>query len=553
MNKKKRILVSTDASFLSSGFGVYAKEILSRFHNSDQYEVAELSCYATTTSGGLKSIPWKVYPNAVESKDQRYANYKSNSINQFGLWRFNKVCAHFKPDIVLTWTDYWMYSYQETSPFRPYFNWIQMPMVDSAPQKTEWLYTYINADMIIPYTEWAKKTLIDACGPKLKIYNKPANAGINTTEFFPVENKSEHKQKILGFDGDIIGCVMRNQRRKLFADTMISFRSYLNKLIESGDTEKYNKTFLYLHTSYPEESGWDIPSLLLEYNLLDKVYFSYVCRNCKSYFPSKFKNAVSTCPRCNQLTAFLPNVSVGVDTKQLNEVYNLFDLFLQNSIAEGFGVPQLEAAACGVPFASVDYSAMTEIAENLYGFKIPIIRMFRELETNADRAYPDNSFVTNLIYDFFNKYSYDYKKELSTKTRNACVAKYTWDNVYSVWKDCCDIIMTQNTKKPWSQNNLMDTNHGSMKVPPNLNPKEFVEYVCNNIINDHYLANSAIMKTLIKDLSTKLVTKNGIMQSFDHNKTIEVLQNFLTNKMTCAEIMQKIDYLNEDYLNVSNK
>lgn len=547
MSKKKRILVSTDASFLSSGYGIYAKEILSRFHNSNEYEVAELGCYATISNKEIKNIPWKFYPNAVDGNDQRYSNYKSNSINQFGLWRFNKVCAHFKPHIVLTWTDYWMYSYQETSPFRNYFTWIQMPMVDSAPQRIEWLYTFRNADILIPYTEWAKKVLQDSCGPTINLFPMPANAGINKEEFFAVDNKVTHKINTLGFDGDIVGCVMRNQRRKLFADTMLSFRNYLNKLLDANLIDKYRKTFLYLHTSYPEESGWDFPALLLEYNLLDKVYFSYICRSCRHYFPSKFRNAICSCPKCGKMTASLPSVAVGVDSATLNKIYNTFDLFLQNSIAEGFGMPQLEAAACGVPFAAVDYSAMTEIVENLHGFKIPVLRMFRELDSNADRAYPDNQFITNLMYDFFNRYSEEYKKEISLKTREACIRKYTWDNVYRVWKECCDSVVID-SKKSWDKDKLTKTNHANMKVPPDLNPKEFIEYICYNVINDHNLVNTAIIKNLIKDLSTKIVAKNGMIQSFDYKKTTDVLESLLNNKIVCGEILDKINSLSEDYL-----
>lgn len=547
MSKKKRILVSTDASFLSSGYGIYAKEILSRFHNSGEYEVAELGCYATVNNKEIKNIPWKFYPNAVDGNDQRYTAYKANAANQFGMWRFNKVCAHFKPHIVLTWTDYWMYSYQEASPFRNYFSWIQMPMVDSAPQRIEWLYTFRNADILIPYTEWAKKVLLESCGTKINLYPRPANAGINKDEFFPVENKEDHKKQIFGFDADIVGCVMRNQRRKLFADMMLSFRGYLNRLLETNNIEKYNKTFLYLHTSYPEESGWDLPALLLEHNLLDKVYFSYICRSCHTYFPSKFKNAIASCPKCGKLTASFPSVALGVTSDTLNKIYNTFDIFIQNSIAEGFGMPQLEAAACGIPFASVDYSAMSEIVDNLHGFKIPVYRMFRELESNADRAYPDNAYLTNLLYDFFNKYSYEHKKEISLKTREACLRKYTWDNCYSVWKECCDEASTNN-KLSWEKDKVTITNHSSIKVPPDLNPKEFIEFICYNIINDHNLANSAIIKTLIKDLSTKLVAKNGMIQSFDHKKTTDILESFLNNKVVCAEILAKIKDLNEDYL-----
>lgn len=550
MNKTKpKILVVTDSSFLSSGYGIYAKEILTRFHNSGEYEVAELGCYATTKNPKILDIPWKFYPNAVENNDERYKAYSSSPQNQFGAWRFNRVCAHFQPDIVLTWTDYWMYSYQEISPFRNYFYWIQMPMVDSAPQKIEWLYTYRNADMIIPYTEWAKKVLIDSCGNNIKIFDKPANAGINSWEFFPVSDKIEHKKNIMGFNGDIIGCVMRNQRRKLFADMMIAFKNYLARLYNENKTDKAENTFLYLHTTFPEANGWDLPSLLVEYELLDKVYFSYVCRSCNKYFPSKFKGAVAPCPHCEHRASIFPSVSQGVTTKDLNDIYNLFDIFIQSAIAEGFGIPQLEAAACGVPFASVDYSAMTEVAENLNGFKIPVHKKFREIETNADRVYPDNDYITQLMYDFFNTFSDQHKKELSNKTKEACVNKYSWDNVYSIWKICCDnMIKTGSQKLSWQEDRDFSTNHAEMKVSRNLTPKEFVEFICYNIINEPYLLSTSPVKMIIRDLNSKLIAKNNILQNFDYNQAAEILDSMIHNKIGCGLMLKTIKSSNEDFL-----
>ena len=126
---KKRLFVANDSSFIASGFGVYGKELLTRLHNSGKYEVAELGCYADCGRAEIKNIPWKFYPNAVGVNDSRMEAYKSNGINQFGLWRFNRAILDFKPHIVFDVRDYWMSSYQETSPYRRHFNWVLMPNI----------------------------------------------------------------------------------------------------------------------------------------------------------------------------------------------------------------------------------------------------------------------------------------------------------------------------------------------------------------------------------------------------------------------------------------
>jgi len=533
---KKRVFIANDASFIASGYGVYGKEILTRLHNSGKYEVAELGCYTDCSRPEIKSIPWKFYPNAVATDDKTFNAYKNNPSNQFGAWRFNRAILDFKPHIVFDVRDYWMSAYQESSPYRRHFHWALMPTVDSAPQKTEWYYTFVNADVVIPYTDWAKKTLIAGGGNRLNIFPKIANAGINSNEFYPIENKREHKIKYFGEDYDIVGLVMRNQKRKLIPDVLLAFKNYLNKI---KGTNKYNKTYLYLHTSYPEENGWDLPNLLLEFGLLNKTYFTYTCRSCKKCFPSKFNNALIKCQRCNtENAACFASVANSVSTESLNEIYNLFDIFLQYAICEGFGMPQVEAAACGLQIASVDYSAMTEIVENLNGIKIPVKRFFRELETNADRAYPDNDFTTNLLYKFFNNTSEETKALNSKKIREKCLSIYTWDNVYKVWDECFDQLNVDN-KVPWDTKQKFVTNHENMTVPGNLNPREFVEYICSSVINEPYLIKTAGIQQIIRDLNSKIIARNGSIKGFSFKDAVSLLEQHLNNKVAAEEMRQK--------------
>ena len=544
---KKKILIANDASFLASGYGVYGKEILSRLHNSGKYEVAELGCYATTSNTEIKNIPWKFYPNAVNTDDKRLDQYKANGANQFGAWRFNRAILDFKANIIFDVRDYWMYSYQETSPFKKHFNWVIMPTVDSAPQRPEWLYTFSNADIVVPYTDWAKKVLTESCGSNINLFPKIANAGINPDEFYPIENKEQHKINILGENKYVVGAVMRNQKRKLFADLFEVFRKYLDKLKSESKVDIYNKSILYLHTSYPEDNGWDFPTLLLEYNLLDKVYFSYVCRNCKHFFPSKFQNTIINCPNCKKGAASFCSVSNPASTAQLNTVYNLFDIFLQYAVCEGFGIPSIEAASCGIPIALVDYSAMTEIAEKLGGIKIPVKKLFREMETNANRAYPDNDFVVDLLYKYFINTNQESKNKWGAETRQKCCEIYTWDNVYKVWEEVFDSIDI-NSKLPWDAP-ISPTNHESIKVPPNLNSREFIEYICHNVINDANLINTAFIQTLIKDMQARLVARNGTTYVLDYNKAVSSLEGIMNNKIALEQMRTNPQLqASEDYL-----
>lgn len=531
---KKRIFLVNDASFLNTGYSIYGREILTRLQKNPNFEVAELGCFCDNNNPEIKNIPWRFYPNGVAGDDSRITNYRANHMNKFGLWRFNRCLADFKPHIVFDIRDYWMFSYQETSPYRKYFHWIVMPATDSAPPKVEWLYTYNNADVVVPYTKWAQNVLSRYCGKNINLFPKIANAGINPEEFYPIAHKKQHKINTFGQDISVVGTVMRNQKRKLFPDLMIAYKQYLNRIKES-DPELYNRSYLYLHTSYPEDSCWDLPSLLLEHGLLHKTYFTYVCRQCKEFFPSKFQSPMQQCKKCNAGIATIASPAYSVNTEQLNQIYNFFDLFVQYAICEGFGMPQVEASACGVPIASVDYSAMTEIADTLNGYKIPVQRTFRELETNADRVYPDNSYTTNLFYDFFVNNTEEFRIAKGEEIRNFCINYYTWDKVYEVWEECFNQVDI-NAKQSWlSPENITD-NHKKNKVPKNLTDTEFVEYICNNIINNPDLINTAAIQSLIRDLSNGLVFRDGNISTINKNHGVQFLEGYINNEISCEKM-----------------
>lgn len=249
----------SEASFLSSGFGTYAKEILSRLHKTNKFDIAEFASYAVVNDSRDRDIPWKFYANAVRENDPRYQEYMSRQDNQFGRWRLEKVLLDFKPDVVIDVRDYWMSYYESISPLRKYFHWILMPTVDSAPQQEEWIDTYINADAIFTYSDWGADII------KKQSYNKinyidTASPGVDLSVFKMLDNKTEIKLELgIPEDSIIIGSVMRNQKRKLFPELLFSFRKLLDRL-EVEDPEKAKKIYLYLHTSYPD-AGWDLPEI----------------------------------------------------------------------------------------------------------------------------------------------------------------------------------------------------------------------------------------------------------------------------------------------------
>lgn len=527
---KRRILIANDAHWLGTGYGVYGKELLTRLHNTGKYEIAELCCYATKEMCEKMDAPWKLYGNAVslDKPQELKQKYSSNPTNSFGLWSFDQALLHFKPDIVFDIRDYWMYAFQETNTFRKYFKWIVMPTVDSAPQSKDWLITFTNMDYVIPYTKWAYDTLESQCRSTIKLFPHIANAGVDLEAFKPPEDKKEVKKRLFrNENASVTGCVLRNQKRKLVPNILKAYRNYLDRLIAEGNIELYNNSYLYLHTTYPESSGWNLPELLLEFKMLDKTIVTTCCTNCGSAYPSKFHEAVIPCINCKEQSAVLPSVSNPIKTEVLSQIYQSFDLFLQVAICEGFGMPQIEAAACGVPIASVNYSAMSEIVTKLEGYHIPLRNMFREMETQADRAMPDDDAITSIIYHFFSLSDAE-KTAKSQRTRELCEKYYSWDNVASVW-DMALSAVDISDNIPWDSP-PRETKMNE-KIPGGLSASEFVDYIASEIIQEPWLSETALFIRMKKELANGY-RSSGMPMPISHQNVVSALEVFMNNKIS---------------------
>ena len=163
MARKKRVLFISEASYLNTGYAKYSKEVISRLHKSGKYDVAEMSTYGSAKDSRRSQIPWKNYPLLPdpENKGQLEA-YGANANNQFGSWRFERICLDFEPDIVLTIRDYWMDAFVYHSPYRRLFNWCWMPTVDASPQNPEWIDLFCDADYVLTNSDrdWETKASI---------------------------------------------------------------------------------------------------------------------------------------------------------------------------------------------------------------------------------------------------------------------------------------------------------------------------------------------------------------------------------------------------------
>lgn len=542
---KLKILMCSEASFLNSGFGTYTKELLSRLHKTNKYTIAEFASYGFVNDPRDKDIDWIYYANAVREGDPRHAEYMSRGDNQFGRWRFEKVLLDFRPDIVIDIRDYWMTAYQAKSPLRPYFHWILMPTVDSEPQQEDWIDTFLSANAIFTYSDWGAEVLNKQSSGKIN-YIGTTSPGVDLNVFTIKDRNSIKEQFGLSQDSMIIGSVMRNQKRKLIPELFISFRQVLDEL-SNTDPSLGSNLFLYLHTSYPD-MGWDIPELLKDTRLANKVLFSYICKNCRNVSCSVYSGVQTVCKKCMHKSCCMPSVTDGFTQNDLSNIYNLFDLYVQYSICEGFGMPQVEAGACGVPIATVNYSAMCDIIKKLNAYPVNIQTKFKELETKAFRVYPDNNNLVSIILRFISM-SESERNAKRVETRKLTEQNYCWDQIAKKWENYFDKLDAQGYRSNWNAAPKMISNLSKNSFSGKPQNLEFMASSCTNGLKNDSMIGSCTMLTMLKDADYGF-TQTGPMQvvPFGQKNIQDYIDQLIANNNNAEQARSQNIKFDEDFI-----
>jgi len=495
--RKKRILFCSEATFLNTGYATYTREILRYLYATGKYDIAELASYGERNDPRASQIPWQYYgvmPN-IESEPkatkEEIDKYHSNPVNQFGEFVFESVCLDFRPDIVCDIRDFWMLDFADRSPYRPLFKWCIMPTVDARPQARQWIATYQSADACLSYSDWAGGILSGQSGGKINyLGSAPPSAH---SAYQPVDNRDAIRER-LGIDKDakIIGTVMRNQRRKLYPDLFAAFRKFL-------DLSQDKNCLLYCHTSYPD-LGWDIPELLQQHQLSAHVMFTYICPQTKKPFSSLFKGAVTQSPYTGQYGSTLSSVKNGVEYEHLAEIMNVFDLYVQYANCEGFGLPQVEAAACGVPVMGTDYSAMESVLRKLKGTPIKPKALYKELETGCFRAVPDNDLAAQKFLEFFEQPK-SMRRKIGFETRKAFEEHYQWHYSGKKWEDYFDSVKLPDANQSWeSPPRIKQSEPKPEKIPDDVPTGDIAKWLIGKVLCEPERINTFFESRLTRDL-----------------------------------------------------
>ena len=193
----------------------------------------------------------------------------------------------------------------------------------------------------------------------------------------------------------IVGVVARNQGRKMLDRTLISFQKVAKQIPDA---------ILLLHSDkYDPATYFNMDVLMAELGITNRVFFTGT------------------------------NYIKGFNYKQMNEVYNLFDVFFLGTSGEGFGIPIIESMACEIPVITTDYTTGWElVGRNNCG---ELIKVKEEImgSWNVGRACIDTDDAAEKIIKLYN--SPALRQIYGKNGREAVLREYCWKIVSKQWND----------------------------------------------------------------------------------------------------------------------
>lgn len=314
----------------------------------------------------------------------------------FGNDTLSEDAAYLRADIVITLMDVWVMNTGVMSSFR----WVPWLPIDHDPAPPCVTSVLSAAYQPIAYSKFGVSRLEDAGFKPLYVPH-----GIETNIFKPMP-KSEARSQFTGCPRDafLVGIVAANKgrpSRKAF-DQQIRAFAELHR--------RHKDTMLYLHTEFEGENNGEQISRLVD---LAGIEASAIAK------PDQYQYRRGM-----------------IGTPQMVNLYNCFDVLMNATRGEGFGIPIIEAQACGTPVIVTDFTAMPELCFS--GWKVGV----SDVEFTYQGSYQAIPSVTEIVDVLEEAYqtSDEKRAEMREKAR-AGAMEYDADHVTETyWKPALQAI-----------------------------------------------------------------------------------------------------------------
>ena len=256
---------------------------------------------------------------------------------------------------------------------------------------------------------------------------KTVHGPIDTKHFkkLSVKDKIQLRQRFdqyIPMDALVVGFVFRNQLRKSVPNLMEGFSLFKKRLPPENNAK------LLLHTSFSE--GWNILQLAQEYGVDQKdILTTYVCSACKKYAVINFVGENQECPFCkNKGTFRTTSVGCGVSEEQLNEVYNLMDVYCHPFTSGGQEIPIQEAKLTELITLVTNYSCGEEMCQD-GAESLPLEwSEYREHQTHFKKASTNPRSIAKQLMKVYNM-KVEKRDKMGAKAREWTLENYSIEKI----------------------------------------------------------------------------------------------------------------------------
>lgn len=328
LNPPRRILWVSNAPWASTGYGQQTAQVIPRLKkdNNDVAIVANYGLEASTTTWNTPSGPVPIYPRGMEQ------------------WSNDVIPAHMHDwvvrdkdaeNLLITLFDVWVFKGEKWGEW-PVASWTPVDHVPAPPDVSAWCR--LPNVYPIAMSKFGKAMFENVGIESWYVPHAVEKVFKPTDKIFIADGQSINPKEFMRLPKDrfVVGMNAANKgvmpNRKAFGENLLAFSMF---------AQKYDDAILYIHSDASGAlGGIRLMDLILSVGIpVEKVVFAdpYLLRT-------------------------------GLSQETMAAIYSQMDVLLATSYGEGFGVPTIEAQACGVPVIVSDFAASPELVGD--GWKI---------------------------------------------------------------------------------------------------------------------------------------------------------------------------------------
>lgn len=303
-----RIMFQANAPWCTTGYGVQGKHLVPRLQALG-HQMAYFAFYGLQ-NGMLNINGVPIYPMGTQP------------------WGQDIVQAHmanFGGDLLISLLDVWVLEGYGQKARDGGYLWCPWTPVDQEPVPQIVINRLDGAHTVIPYAQHGEAEFRRAGLQNVRYIPH----GVVCSTFKPMDKAEARRALNLPADAFIIGMVAANKGyppRKCFPEQFMAFADF---------KRRHPAAILYMHTMKDQaHGGINFAELMSRLGLVEgrDVLFT------------------------DQYA-----YTLGWPEERMAVLYNAFDFLSLTSSGEGFGIPLIEAQACGIPVVSSHNTAMTEL------------------------------------------------------------------------------------------------------------------------------------------------------------------------------------------------